>query len=392
MNEACEKYGISPPIHIDKELFLQWRAPRRGTEHPHDMTNEVWKWLTETELSDDWTHTRLNAYQANQIFDGPSSMDVGPCWCFDRFGQTKTMLPDGRIVYVAGEHEDSYDPDFFIYNDVVIVNPSGDIQIFGYPVEVFPATDFHSATLVDNALILIGNLSYPQDRRYGQTQVLRLEIDSWCISQIETFGDAPGWIYKHNAELSPDGNTVRIADGEIARGDQTPLIENIDEWELNLQTWHWERLTRRQWPRFVIHRKDGKWHRLLEIKSLLFWKRLAEHSEEFEQKYKDAEKALKKQFGIFGCFGTLPDLKLFETLYKPDLATEIIEPNEDEYNIHRIRVGDVVVRYVEDLHSITITIEGELPPDVVEQLKNDVMRKFAALECTAITCQEIVSE
>ena len=392
MNEACEKYGIRPPVHIDRELFLLWRAPRRGTEHPHDMTNDVWKWLIETELSDDWTHTRLNAYQANQIFDGPSSMDVGPCWCFDRFGQTKTTLPDGRIVYVAGEHEDFYDPDFYIYNDVVIVDPSGNIQIFGYPVEVFPPTDFHSATLVNNALILIGNLSYPQDRHYGQTQVLRLEIDTWRISPIETFGDTPAWIHSHNAELSPDGIAIRITGGKIDRGDKTSLVENIDEWSLNLRTWHWERLTRRQWTRFVLHRKDGKWHRLSEIKNLLFWKQLAECDKEYEQQCKDAEKAVKRQFGIFGLFGKLPDLKLFETLYKPDIASEIIEQNEDEYNVHRIRIDDVIVRYVDDSHGITVTIEGELPPDVVEKLKNDVMKKFAALERAAITCREIISE
>ena len=39
-----------------------------------------------------------------------------PVWCFIRYGATRTKIPDGRIVCIGGEHEDSYDPDFYIYN------------------------------------------------------------------------------------------------------------------------------------------------------------------------------------------------------------------------------------------------------------------------------------
>jgi len=387
MTETTDNFEIRPPADIERSHFMEWRSPRRGTEHPHIMTNDVWKWLIETELPDDWTHTRLDAYQANKAFDGPSSMNAGPCWCFDRFGQTKTVLPDGRIVYVAGEHEDFYDPDFYIYNDVVVVDPSGGVQIFGYPVEVFPPTDFHSATLVDNVLILIGNLGYPQDRRYGQTQVLRLELDTWRISPIETFGDAPGWIHRHKAELSPDYSGIRITGGEIDRSNETSLVENIDDWKLNLQTFHWERLTRRQWTRFELHRKDKKRHHLSDIRNLLFSMQIAERNQEYKKQYESLKKELRKELG------TLPDLKLLETLYKPNVATEIIEKNDDdECGVYRIRVGDVIVRYVEDIRDIIVTIEGELPSDIVERLKKDVMEKFAALEGVPIICRDIPFE
>ncbi|HKJ63528.1 MAG TPA: hypothetical protein VKA94_16275, partial [Hyphomicrobiales bacterium] len=40
----------------------------------------------------------------------------GPFWSWERFGQSSTPLADGRIIHVAGEHEDYYDPDFCIYN------------------------------------------------------------------------------------------------------------------------------------------------------------------------------------------------------------------------------------------------------------------------------------
>lgn len=50
----------------------------------------------------------------------------GAVFCFHRFGRTVTELPDGRIVLIGGEHEDFYDNDFFIYNDVVVIHGHSD--------------------------------------------------------------------------------------------------------------------------------------------------------------------------------------------------------------------------------------------------------------------------
>src|SRR5258708_2223735 len=106
---------------LKPELFMQWRTPRFGRANPERMNNPVWEWLI---------RSRLSAYQAGQRFKGPSPMRAGPGWCFDRFGQSSTNLPDGRTILIAGEHEDYYDPDFYIYNDVVVLHPSGRIDIF----------------------------------------------------------------------------------------------------------------------------------------------------------------------------------------------------------------------------------------------------------------------
>jgi hypothetical protein len=59
-----------------------------------------------------------------------------------------------------GEHEDHYDPDFFIHNDVVVRTPDGEVAIYGYPTEVFLPTDFHTATLLPASIVLIGSLGY----------------------------------------------------------------------------------------------------------------------------------------------------------------------------------------------------------------------------------------
>lgn len=80
-------------------------------------------------------------------------------------------MPDGRAVHIGGEHEDYYDPDFFIYNDVTVVGPDGSIKIRGYSRGVFPPTDFHSATLAGDAILIIGRLGYPDQRVAGRTPV-----------------------------------------------------------------------------------------------------------------------------------------------------------------------------------------------------------------------------
>src|SRR5205823_10613086 len=108
-------------------------------------------------------------------------------------------LPDGRIVQVAGEHEDSYDLDFSIYNDVFVHETDGMIHIFGYPESVFPATDFHTATLVGEHIFLIGSLGYQGTRQFGKTPVYRLDIETFHIEEVQASGEAPGWVYKQRA-------------------------------------------------------------------------------------------------------------------------------------------------------------------------------------------------
>ena len=101
------------------------------------------------------------------------------------------MLPDGRYVQIGGEHEDHYDPDFYIYNDLVVHDGKGGFEIYGYPQEVFPPTDFHTATLCDKHIYVIGCLGYPKQRCVGHTPVHRLTLDSWEIEVIPMTGGAP---------------------------------------------------------------------------------------------------------------------------------------------------------------------------------------------------------
>src|SRR5262249_22947318 len=148
------------------------------------------------------------------------AFDAGPGWCFRRFGQSKTKLPDGRIVLIGGEHEDFYDPDFYIYNDVVIKRPDADIEIYGYPADVFPPNDFRAAKLVDHRIIIIGCLGYANKRKPGATPVYSLDLQNFRISAMDCAGTPPGWLHGHKATYLPEENSILITGGLVETGDE----------------------------------------------------------------------------------------------------------------------------------------------------------------------------
>lgn len=357
-----------PPATIAPELFRKWRAATRGMGNPHPMTNPVWQWLVET---------RISAYEATDAFGGASGCDSGPGWCFARYGQSETTLPDGRTVFVAGEHEDHYDPDFFIYNDVVIVSPDTNSEILGYSIELFPPTDFHSATLVGDRIVMIGCLGYPPDRRSGITQVLTLDCADWHIERIETHEQGPGWLHEHRAQLSPDGQSIILQGGRIDRCDGEELVENIDDWRLWLREWRWERLTTRRWQRFEVHRTDRKMLHLWDMGRALWSKSVG--WDDFEP----SVERLRKELG-----GT-PRLDILPELYRPDLAHVVLPEDEHDHRMHRIRVGAILVRYAEDMFTIQVTVEGQLASDDLARLRSDLIASLEALEQSPIAYREI---
>jgi ankyrin repeat protein len=189
--------------------FTRGRNRRFGTSNPEMITEPFWHAMI---------RSGVNGYIATKTFDGPLSFDSGPVWCAERFGQSITFLGDGRIAQIGGEHEDSYDPDFCIYNEVFVHEPSGSLVIYGYPESVFAPTDFHTATLIGPHIYVIGNLGYHGTREYGRTPVYRLDTETFAIERIDCVGTAPGWIYDHVANLrSP--NEIEITFGKIVTSD-----------------------------------------------------------------------------------------------------------------------------------------------------------------------------
>jgi hypothetical protein len=223
--------------------FLREATPQRGVENPTRMRVLTWEWMVRSGES---------AFRARRHF-GADDLDPVPTWSFDRFGRSCTRLADARIVFIGGEHEDFYDPDFFIYNDVTVLTPKdGDskcdfascgIEIFGYPAEAFPPTDSHSATLVGDEIVVIGSLGYAGTRREGSTPVRILDTHTWTFRDLPTHGAAPGWIHKHAARYEPSTHSILLGHGLVEIGGEH--VANAESFRLHLGDRRWERVAPR---------------------------------------------------------------------------------------------------------------------------------------------------
>jgi hypothetical protein len=87
--------------------------------------------------------------------------------------------------------------------------------------------------------------------------------------------------------------------------------------------------------------------------------------------------------------GSPARLDLVPVLYRPGVAHEELPEDPDEYGIYRIRIAAVMVRYVENMFRVQVTVEGELPTDAVVQMRDDLIEKLEALEQAPITYRVI---
>jgi ankyrin repeat protein len=202
-----------------------------GNAHPQIMNFPFWRAMVTSGQS---------AYHARAHFD-QGRLDDEAVWCFDRFGKSFTALSDRRVIEIAGEHEDYYDPDFCIYNDVIVHHGDGMFDIYGYPRDVFPPTDFHTATLVGSFIYIVGNLGYMGERRHGTTQVYRLDVNTLAIEPVETFGESPGWLSDHKARLI--GNGIEVTGGKVCghRDGKETYDDNHDRYVLDLCSMTWSK-------------------------------------------------------------------------------------------------------------------------------------------------------
>ena len=338
-------------FNTSQQTFLEWQSPRFGTENPTNIDSEHWK---------SCIYSKEEAYAIRKKYNG--TVDK-VSWCFSRLGQSITRVND-KEIYIAGEHEDFYDPDFNIYNDVVVINSDNSIEIYNYPKADFPSTDFHSATLINTSTILIvGSLGYYKDRKIGITPIYALNIENFRIEKILTKGESPGWIYKHRAILSDDKRFLKIVGGEIISEVE---LENIDEWQLDLQSFKWTRLTHKKWKRWRFQRKDKKRNQLWKIRQA--WYNL--------NRGKGDVKALQKEFGY-----DIDVSKAIELYQFKDINTyKELPTNSNEYNVYRICVNNVTIKFVESSYDVQATIEGELNNDIMEKIQETILQKVSKLE------------
>jgi hypothetical protein len=355
----------APPREVTAELFAERGAARRGKANPERMANPVWTWLAR--------RPEINPYQAGRHFSEARTEAGYPGWTNCRFGQSITTLLDGLVLAVAGEHEDWYDPDFFIYNDVIATAPNGTVEIFGYTTDAFPPTDFHSATLAGDHLYLIGNLGYAKDRS-DRTQVLRLDVRSMAVEQLMPTGESPGWLSHHAAILGAEGRTIRVTGGRIhhSMNSTLGLVYAVDDYVLDLTDLVWTRVTDRGWRQYRVARAEG-------IGQLWGLNQLAEYSKQTDEWSRSQAADYRDRLN--------PDVDLaaWNARYRPPVPYEAVTDDPEEWRTHRIRLDGTTVRYVEGQDDITIVVEGPLPAATETAVVGDLRDKLTRAEAAEYT-------
>lgn len=298
-------------------------------------------------------------------------------------GKAQVVLPDGREIHIGGEHEDHYDPDFYIYNDVVVIDGTH-IQIYGYPVSDFPPTDFHTATLAGTDVFVVGNLGYPDDRQIGTTQVLRLDVNSLEMSVQQTTGENPGWLHGHSAVLDAANASIRVTGGQ--RWTER-VTENFHDFELCLKTFSWRMVTARNWKSWVLARADGRTNNLWQIKQEEWNRRLGLSKPGFFRRV--AQKLAG--YLVASPFPSVSDRQVreIESLYCSPFDRSPAVEDEEKYGSYRLSIDGVTVRFDEELFGITVTVEGELQQSKIDAILSTLEARLASIEDTAYTTQSI---
>ncbi len=193
---------------------------------------------------------------------------------------------------------------------------------------MFPPTDFHTASAVGDGIIIVGCLGYPDDRRPGHTPVYSLDLSDYRISEVPTAGEVPGWVFKHGADVAPDG-IITIRGGEVIeeRHGERRYRRNVEEFALDTRSGVWRRLTCRNWLQFSIRQED---------RSLFVLERRPQR----------------------------------EQLY-PRGVEHTAEPCED-WNSIRFVVRGVPVSVAVEVSVIEIIVEGELPVELAGRIAEEV--------------------
>jgi hypothetical protein len=316
---------------VTREEFDQQRKRRFGWSNPerHDFAH--WEWMV---------RTRFNAYQGREkhgVSRSSSRSSYDRDWCFDRFGTSLTRMPDGRLICVGGEHEDWYDSDFCIYNDVIVLRPapgeemvtetSGGVEIYGYPEEVFPPTDFHTATLVGGTIYLIGRLGYDREPTFERTPVYMLDTVTYRIEEFQTTRESPWWVYKHHASYDAARHAITVRGGLIPTSSRGPTRPNFSVHRLHLADRRWEVVTARERYRMFT---------IPVVSDEISWPK-------------------------------------YDRMLIPNVRHTLIEPRRYAEDPVRVDVEGVPIEIVDRGSEINVDVQGELPNELVTRILEDLI-------------------
>ncbi len=287
-----------------------------------------------------------------------------PIWTFlSRMGQSKTLLPDETKVFIGGEYEDFYDPDFRVYNDIVIQKPDGEIQLWNYSLEQFPATDFHVAHYDKNShsIFLIGNLGYPETRKEGITQVLKVNLKTMNIEQLACFGKMPSWLNHHEMKVIND-DELEFKNGYLIK--EKKYLRNLYTWRLSLRTLEWtfpEQTLFDHWTLKSVHLYGFPFH---ECHSLLW-----------DEEYCENEKFEQTKLEITEHYGKLPNYQIYPQLFIP-FENAQISHDDGEYRKHICSSHGFNFTFFEDDDLVEVIFPDVIPEDFQQKVIDDLKMKL----------------
>ncbi|MFC4996057.1 hypothetical protein [Rubritalea tangerina] len=224
-----------------------------GVQAAQDMTNPFWSTVCRRSLM--------------PIKPMPPSMSeffrLQAMLSYERFGMSETKLEDGRTILIAGEHEDYYDPDFFIYNDVIVKDANERFKSSAIPKTSFQPLTFtvplSSATVSTSLAPWLHRQAQEKD-----TPVYYLDLKDYTIHQVNSGQALAGSSsMKRSTNSRPTPSPSIVGKRWIDSGD---IIDNFSKWQLKLDTKQWTLVEERPWSQFRFSRKDGESNLLFDVR------------------------------------------------------------------------------------------------------------------------------
>ena len=330
---------------------------------------DIFQWIIEN---------KIQPYQLKQLLEKQNIEIKSPLWTFSgRMGQLLTELPDGMKVYIAGEYEDFYDPDFKIYNDIVIEKPNGEIELWNYPKAQFPPTDFYAAHYDEqtHSIFLIGNLGYPETRKEGITQVLKVKLKSMDIERLECFGQVPSWLNHHEMSVINDDELI-FYNGYVIK--EKKYLRNLYTWKLNLRTLEWTFPEQILFDHWTLKSKNYYGFPLFECSQLLW-----------DEKHWKDEKFEQTKVEIIERYGMLPDYKTYSQLFYPFEDTQISH-DECEYRKHICSSQGYTFYCFEDDDLIEVIFPNTIPVYFQQIVINDLKSKLKQISGHDVVAEKVM--
>ena len=135
----------------------------------------------------------------------------------------------------------------------------------------------------------------------------------------------------------------------VERDEECPLLENPDQWALNLENWQWTRITHQTWERYAFGAEGLRSLPLWKLSGLPFTMRYyagskpepdkpsprqvvpPEKWEEFLSRFGETNAKAQAEAADLYAKGFNPELEVFQSLYRPDFPHQpVLEVDTDE--------------------------------------------------------------